>query len=170
VPERIVLVAYDREWPSLFAAAARRIRDALADRVLQLEHVGSTAVPGLDAKPIIDIVLVVLDSRDESDYVPPLEAAGFTVKLREPAWYEHRLFNASDVALNLHVFSVGCPEIERMVRFRDWLRGHVDDRACYAEAKRRLAAQEWASVDDYATAKTGVVQEVLERAGLSSTA
>ena len=165
MPERITLVAYDREWPSLFAAVARRIQDALGDRALLIEHVGSTAVPGLDAKPIIDVALAVADSRDESNYLPPLQAAGFTLRLREPDWYEHRLFNASGVAVNLHVFPAGCPEIDRMVRFRDWLRRHTEDRTRYAETKHRLAAQEWASVNDYAAAKTEVVEQVLERAG-----
>src|SRR6476620_10172595 len=106
------LVDYDPEWPELFQCEAERIRAALGDRVLLLEHVGSTSVPGLAAKPKIDLLLVVADSADEPAYIPALEAAGYVLRVREPDWNEHRMFNGSDIDLNLHVFSVGCPEIE----------------------------------------------------------
>ena len=93
-----------------------------AQRVLRLEHVGSTSIPGLAAKPIIDIVLVVADSADEAAYVPALEAAGYVLRIREPGWFEHRVLNGPDTKVNLHVFSDGCPEIGRMLAFRDRLR------------------------------------------------
>ena len=164
---RITMVGYDSEWPRTFTAIARRVAEALGGRMVRLEHVGSTAVPGLEAKPIIDVLLVVADSSDEAAYVPALEAAGFALKFREPGWYEHRLFNGPDVPLNLHVFSNGCPEVDRMIRFRDRLRENPDDRSVYGEAKRLLAAREWQSVDEYARAKTDVVAEILRRAGPS---
>src|SRR5207247_4647223 len=115
----IVLVAYDESWPTRFEREAKRIRAALGVRALLVEHAGSTAVPGLAAKPIIDIVLVVERSADEGSYVPPLEAAGYVLRLREPAWFEHRLFKGPDTNVNLHVFSGGCVEVERMLVFRD---------------------------------------------------
>src|SRR5215813_11377115 len=124
----IAVVDYDPVWPVLFEEEARRIRAALGDRVLQIEHVGSTSVPGLAAKPIIDIVLVVADSSDEDAYVPDLEAAGYVLRIREPDWYEHRLFNGPDTRIGLHTFSGGCEEIDRMLTFRDRLRAHDDDR------------------------------------------
>ena len=129
-----------------------------------MEHAGSTSVPGLAAKPIIDIVLVVADSADEPAYAPPLEAAGYLLKIREPDWHEHRLFKGPDTDIHLHVFSFGCPEIDRMLLFRDWLRGNAPDRDLYIQTKRALAQQEWGRGQDYADAKTAVVKEIMARA------
>ena len=108
------------QWPEHFDREAERIGHVLGDRALLLEHVGSTSVPGLCAKPIIDIVLVVADSSDKPSYVPALEAAGYTLRIREPDWFEHRMFKGPDVDINLHVFSNGASEIERMILFRKW--------------------------------------------------
>jgi GrpB-like predicted nucleotidyltransferase (UPF0157 family) len=163
----IFLADYDSDWPRRFDHEAERIRAALGERVVQLEHVGSTSVPGLAAKPLIDILLVVPDSADESAYAPPLEAAGYVLRVREPEWYEHRVFKGPDTDLNLHVFSPHCVEIDRMLRFRDWLRTHDDDRALYEHTKRDLARREWKYVQNYADAKTEVVEAILARAGHS---
>jgi GrpB-like predicted nucleotidyltransferase (UPF0157 family) len=165
---QVVLSDYDPDWPRQYGRAAERIRGALGDRVLQLEHAGSTSVPGLAAKPLIDIVLVVADSRDEADYVPPLEATGYSLRIREPEWWEHRMLVGDDPRQNLHVFTIGCPEIERMLRFRDWLRGHDQDRQLYESAKRSLASQTWAYTQNYADAKSEVVEGILERAGAAA--
>ncbi len=142
-----------------------RIRSILGDRVLAIEHTGSTSVPGLAAKPIIDIALVVPDTANESADVPDLEAAGYRLVIREPEWFEHRAFKGPDTNVNLHVFPRGCIELERMVRFRDWLRTHDDDRELYERTKRELAAQTWSHVQNYADAKTEVVEAILARAG-----
>ena len=160
----IHLAPYGPRWPAEFTQLAKRIRAALADKVLLLEHVGSTSVPGLCAKPVIDVVLAVADSADESAYAPPLEAQGFVLRIREPDWFDHRLFKASRTDGNLHVFSAGCEEIGRMLAFRDWLRTHEKDRRRYEETKRTLAAKTWKHVQDYADAKSGIVQEILARA------
>ncbi len=160
----IRIVDYDPAWPARFAAEAARIRAALGARILRLEHAGSTSVPGLGAKPVLDILLVVADSRDEAAYAPPLQAASFRLTLREPHWHEHRMFEGAGVRANLHVFSAGCPEIERMLVFRDWLRAHAADRELYLRAKRALAPQPWPTVQDYAHAKTGVIEAILARA------
>jgi GrpB-like predicted nucleotidyltransferase (UPF0157 family) len=162
--EPIVLAEYDPAWPELFRREADRIRAALGERTLQIEHVGSTSVPGLVAKPIIDIVLVVADSADEDAYVPPLESAGYVLRIREPDWYEHRVFKGPDTNVNLHVFSRGCPEIERMLLFRDWLRRDDTDRDLYERTKRELARKKWKYVQNYADAKTAVVEEIVPRA------
>jgi GrpB-like predicted nucleotidyltransferase (UPF0157 family) len=160
----IHLAEYDPEWPKLFAREAERIRSALGDRALRIEHVGSTSVPGLPAKPVIDIDLVVPDSSDEEAYVPSLEEAGYVLRIREPEWFEHRLFKGPDTNVNVHTFSDGCSEVERMVAFRDWLRTHDDDRELYLRSKRELAAREWKYVQNYADAKSAVVGEILARA------
>ena len=160
----ILLAEYDPEWPRLFELEAGRIRRALGDRALQVEHVGSTSVPGLAAKPIIDIVLVVADSADEAEYVPALEAAGYVLRIREPEWFEHRVLKGPDMKVNVHVFSPGCPEIERMLLFRDWLRRNEADRELYERTKRELAQKEWKYVQHYADAKSDVVEQIIARA------
>jgi GrpB-like predicted nucleotidyltransferase (UPF0157 family) len=159
----IHLAEYDPAWPALFEREAARVRSILGDRVLRLEHVGSTSVPGLAAKPIVDILLVVADSADEPAYVPPMEAARYVLRIREPVWFEHRLFKGPDTDINLHVFSDGCPEIARMLAFRDRLRTHDDERDRYEEAKRDLAARDWEYVQWYADAKGEVVEGIIER-------
>lgn len=160
----IALVEYDPSWPQRFEAIAADIRGALGPVAVRVEHTGSTSVPGLAAKPIIDITLAVPDSRAEAVYVPPLEAIGYVLALREPDWHEHRLLKGADRTVNLHVFSAGNPEIERMVTFRDWLHSQPADRELYERTKRELAARHWEIVQDYADAKTAVVEEILARA------
>jgi GrpB-like predicted nucleotidyltransferase (UPF0157 family) len=161
---QITLSDYDPQWPALFEAERVKIISAIGDTALLIEHVGSTSVPGLCAKPIIDILLVVPNSADESTYVPQIEAAGYALRIREPEWEEHRLFRGTDPALNLHVFSPGSKEIMRMQLMRDWMRAHPEDRDLYASTKRVLAAQEWKYVQNYADAKTTVIEEIMARA------
>lgn len=160
----IHLAEYDPEWPRLYEREAKRLRDALGASALVIEHVGSTSVPGLAAKPVIDMVLVVCDSSDEDAYVPRLENAGYVLRIREPDWHEHRLFKGPDTNMNAHTFSPGCVEVERMLAFRDWLRTHENDRLLYENAKRELAAREWKHVQNYADAKSAVVEEIVARA------
>jgi GrpB-like predicted nucleotidyltransferase (UPF0157 family) len=157
----IVLAEYDANWPVLFAREAARMRQVLGERAVRVEHVGSTAVPGLAAKPVIDIVMEVADSRDESSYVPALELNGYELRIREPDWWEHRMLKGPDTDINLHVFSVGCPEVSRMVRFRDRLRASPADREFYQSKKRELAARTWAYVQNYADAKTNVIEQII---------
>ena len=160
----IYLAPYDSSWPLMFSSQARRIRDILGTTAILVEHAGSTSVSGLVAKPIIDIILVVPDTKEEQNYVAPLEADGYVLKVREPDWFEHRSLAASDMDVNLHVFSEGCAEIKRMLVFRDWLRANKDDRKLYAETKCKLAVKTWKYVQQYADAKTEVGEEILKRA------
>jgi GrpB-like predicted nucleotidyltransferase (UPF0157 family) len=160
----IMLAEYDPEWPALYAREAGRIRVALGKAALDVEHVGSTSVPGLTAKPIIDIVLVVSDSADEASYLPALQEAGYVLRIREPDWFEHRLFKGPDTDINLHVFTVGTVEIDRMLRFRDRLRVSGSDREFYAQTKLDLAQRTWRHVQQYADAKTAVVAAIIDRA------
>lgn len=160
----ISLAEYHPGWPGLFILEARRIQATLGETALRVEHVGSTSVPGLAAKPVIDILLVVPDSADEASYLPALEGAGYRLRIREPGWFEHRLFKGPDTDINLHVFSTGADEIDRMLRFRDWLRVTGSDRDLYLRAKRELAQREWRHVQHYADAKSAVIQEIMDRA------
>ena len=160
----ITIVEYDAAWPGLFRREAERIQSALGESALRMEHTGSTSVPGLAAKPVIDLLLVVADSSNEAAYVPPLERVGYYLRLREPSWHEHRLLKGPDTDINLHVFSEGCAEINRILKFRDWLRTNRSDRDLYERTKRGLAAREWKDVDHYANAKTAVIEMIIEKA------
>ncbi|GAA3706980.1 hypothetical protein GCM10022224_085640 [Nonomuraea antimicrobica] len=162
----IELIEYDPAWPALYEREAARIRGALGPVATAVEHVGSTSIPGMPAKPILDLLLVVADSAREAAYVPPLEAAGYRLDIREPDWYEHRVLRRpeSEIAVTLHVFSEGCPEIERMLLFRDRLRSDDADRELYARTKRALARRAWKRLQHYADAKTEVVEAIIARA------
>jgi GrpB-like predicted nucleotidyltransferase (UPF0157 family) len=158
------LAPYNPHWPRMYAELERQIREALGATVLMIAHVGSTSVPGLSAKPVIDVVLAVPDSADEGSYVPPLERAGYVLRIREPDWFEHRMLKSAAFDGNIHVFSRACPEIGRMLDFRDWLRSNDDDRALYERTKQELAARTWKYMQNYADAKSEVVGEILKRA------
>jgi GrpB-like predicted nucleotidyltransferase (UPF0157 family) len=161
---RLRIEEYDPAWPGLFECEAARIRAALGARALRIEHTGSTSVPGLAAKPIVDMLLVVASSADGAAYVPDLESAGYVLRIREPDWYEHRVFKGPDTDVNLHVLSIGCEEIDKILLFRDWLRTQPDDRALYERTKRGLVEREWQFTQQYADAKTEVIEGIIARA------
>ena len=161
------VVEYDARWPDDFDRVAATVRDALGDRVLELRHVGSTSVPGLPAKPVIDVDLVVADASDEAAYVPDLVAVGFHHVIREPWWHEHRLLKLRSPFTHLHVFGPGCPEVIRHEMFRDWLRSHDDDRERYVEAKRAAVREVFegfgGSGMDYNRHKEAAVRAIYDR-------
>ena len=159
----VVVVAPDPAWPEQYERVAARIRAALGDRVLSLEHIGSTSVPGLWAKPVIDVDLLVEDSSREEAYVPDLRAAGFVLRAREPHWQEHRVFRGRDPASILHVWSPGSQEPARHLVFRDWLRTHGEDRAAYGALKAELGSRGFTDAMDYNNHKAALVYDIYER-------
>ncbi|MBR7837180.1 GrpB family protein [Actinospica durhamensis] len=159
----VKIVEPDPGWPSWYAAEAARITEALGEAVIRIEHVGSTSVPGLAAKPIIDIDLQVADSDDEDGYVPLLVPRGYHLVLREPWWNGHRMLNDADGRVNLHVFPAGAPEPLRHLLFRDWLRSHPDDRELYASTKRELAGSTAEDPEAYSLAKNTVIDDIYTR-------
>jgi GrpB-like predicted nucleotidyltransferase (UPF0157 family) len=159
-----VLVEYDPKWPERFENERSRIIGALDVRALSIDHIGSTAVPGLAAKDIIDICLGVADSADESAYLTDLLDAGYELRAREPDWHEHRMLRTPERDVNLHVFTIGSGEITRCLLFRDRLRREPSERDLYEETKRSLATNEWPTRQDYADAKSDVVEEIIARA------
>jgi len=162
VEKRDIRIAeYDPQWPALFEKHAKIIAEAIGGAACRIEHIGSTSVPGLAAKPIIDILVVVKDSRDESVYLRQLEAAGYLLRVREPDWYEHRMFRTPERDVHVHIHSDGCPEIQRNLTFRDRLRRNSDDRKRYEQIKRQLATQDWPDMNAYAQAKTQVIEDVI---------
>jgi GrpB-like predicted nucleotidyltransferase (UPF0157 family) len=163
-PTTIVVADYDPAWPERFRQEAKKIRAALGEAALAIEHIGSTSVPGLAAKPIVDILLVVEDSSDEASYVPALERAGYVLRVRERDFHEHRMFRTVAKDVHVHVFSPGSPEIDRYLLLRDRLRNNEEDRELYARTKRDLATRDWPSMQHYAEAKTGVIEGIIARA------
>lgn len=160
--EEIKIEDYSAEWPHLFETSKCLIAKALPGIALSIEHIGSTAVAGLCAKPVIDIGLIVRDPEREEDYVPVLSAIGYVLTVRERSWYQHRMLRHDAPRVNLHIFAPGCPEHVRHLLFRDWLRDHPDDRARYADAKLK-AKLGVDNVQDYNRNKQAVVREICGR-------
>jgi GrpB-like predicted nucleotidyltransferase (UPF0157 family) len=163
-PQTIVIADYDPAWPERFSREEAKIRAALGEAARSVEHIGSTSVPGLAAKPIVDVLLVVGDSGDEASYLPALEGAGYVLRVREPDFDEHRMFRTPEQDVHVHVFSSGSPEIERFLLLRDRLREDQGDRELYARTKRDLACRDWPSMQHYAEAKTEVIEGIVARA------
>jgi GrpB-like predicted nucleotidyltransferase (UPF0157 family) len=157
----ISVVDYDERWPERFREIAERVRRALGKRALGVEHIGSTSVPGLAAKPIVDVLLTVAHVDDEAAYLPALEAAGFPLRVREP---RHRMVRTPARDVHVHVYEPDRPEVRDYLDLRDWLRVDAQDRELYAATKRQLARQQWADMNDYADAKTDVIAAILTRA------
>lgn len=165
---RVDLAPPDPDWPVAYEREAAVIRAVLPEGVRRvLEHVGSTSVPGLLAKPVLDMLLAVPDASREADYVPALERAGYVLHVREPGWFDHRLLRRADGTpqVNLHVFSEDCSEVRRMLLFRDTLREVPGELELYAATKRELATRTWEFTQNYADAKNAVVDGILRRAG-----
>jgi GrpB-like predicted nucleotidyltransferase (UPF0157 family) len=160
----IRIVDYDPTWPAKFEMQRGIIAKALGDAALQIEHIGSTSVPGLAAKPIIDILVAVENSANESTYLFQLGAVGYVLRVREPHWSEHRMCRTVEKDVHVHVYSAGCREIERNLTFRDRLRISTEDRRRYEKTKRALAKREWADMNAYANAKTEVIEDIIAAA------
>jgi GrpB-like predicted nucleotidyltransferase (UPF0157 family)/RimJ/RimL family protein N-acetyltransferase len=156
----IVLVEYDTNWPTRFEKERTRIRQALGDGAIRIEHIGSTAVPGLAAKPIIDVLVTIADPDDEERFLPALAAAGYEVRVREPG---HRMLRTPSRDVHVHVWRDADPEVHRYLRFRDLLRRSPEDRRAYEQLKRELAQSEWADMNDYADAKGPLIETILAR-------
>jgi GrpB-like predicted nucleotidyltransferase (UPF0157 family) len=160
----IVIANYNPAWPERFRQEEVKIVAALGEAALSVEHIGSTSVPGLAAKAVVDVLLVVEDSGDEASYLPAMEEAGYVLRVREPDFDEHRMFRTPEKDVHVHVFSAGSPEIERYLLLRDRLRQNEGDRELYAQTKRELAKQDWPTMEHYAEAKTEVVEGIISRA------
>ena len=160
-PRPVVIADYTDEWPRRFETERERLSRALGGRALRIEHIGSTSVPGLGAKPIVDILVVVADADDEDAFRDALIEAGYLLRVREPG---HRMFRTDPRDVHVHVYGDGAQDIDDYLVFRDWLRAHAEDRARYEAVKRELATRTWADMQDYAEAKTEVVESIKARA------
>lgn len=162
-PEALAIELHpaDERWPGRYLDHRRRIQDALAPADVDIEHIGSTSVPGLAAKPIIDIVVTVDDITAEEDYLDPLLAAGYELRVREPG---HRLVRTPERDVHVHLFERGDPAVDEYLLLRDHLRSDADDRALYEDTKRALLSRRWDDMNDYADAKTDVIVAIKARA------
>ncbi len=154
---------YDQWWPNVFEQHARNIRDALGEVVLRIEHIGSTSVPQLAAKPIIDILMVVANAGDEVSYIRALLDAGYELRVREPKFDEHRMVCTPERDVHVHILPSGSKEIGRYLAFRNQLRANAEDRSAYERVKRTLAQRKWGDMNDYANAKTDVVESIIAK-------
>jgi GrpB-like predicted nucleotidyltransferase (UPF0157 family)/ribosomal protein S18 acetylase RimI-like enzyme len=157
----VVIADYEPSWPRRFDVERERIARAMGSAALRIEHIGSTSVPGLAAKPIVDVLVAVSDATDESSYGPALERAGYELRVREP---EHRMYRTPQRDVHVHVWNDADPEVDRYLVFRDHLRASPDDRSEYERLKRSLAQREWSDVNHYADAKGPLIKAILARA------
>jgi GrpB-like predicted nucleotidyltransferase (UPF0157 family) len=162
--EPIEITRYDPAWPRRFSRWRDRLATALGSAALRIEHVGSTSVPGLAAKPVIDVQVSVADLRDEESYVPRCESAGLVLRLLD---HEHRFFRPpAGVTRDVHVHvCTARGEWERAhLLLRDYLRAHPAARDGYAAIKQRLAVRWAADRIAYTEAKTGFILDTLDDA------
>jgi GrpB-like predicted nucleotidyltransferase (UPF0157 family) len=158
---RVRLVPYRPGWALRFERERERIATALGRAARRIEHVGSTSVPGLDAKPIVDIVVAVEDPAD-AGVRAALEGAGYVLRVDEGS--EHRMFRTPERDVHVHLWVAGSRDVARHLEFRDRLRSSEADRRAYAALKHRLAEREWDDVNDYAAAKSPLIAEIIKRA------
>jgi len=167
-PVTVVIADADPAWPAQYDAYATALQSLLGERLLIVEHIGSTSVPGLAAKPVIDIIVGIEDPDDEPAYLPDLVSAGWALRVREPG---HRCLRAepavqrfdgeSTLPANLHCYRPSSPEISRYLHLRDRLRADPVARARYANLKRSLATRRWADMNPYADAKGPLIRKLL---------
>jgi N-methylhydantoinase B/oxoprolinase/acetone carboxylase alpha subunit/GrpB-like predicted nucleotidyltransferase (UPF0157 family) len=155
------IVDYDTSWPARFETERDRIAAALGWIAGRIDHVGSTSVPGLAAKPVVDIAVSVDDPDDDAAFVLPLTLAGYVLRVIEP---DHRMFRSPERDVHVHVWRANGDDVRELLLFRDWLRDHPNDRARYEAVKRELASRTWEHSGDYAEAKSDIVAEIMRRA------
>lgn len=161
----LILADYDQAWADRFAIERVRILGALGGTAKRVEHVGSTAVPGLAAKPIVDILVAVDDPDEEDGYLRSLEQAGYVLRVREPG---HRMFRTPERDVHVHVWKAGSEDERRHLVFRDWLRQNPDDRVLYETVKRRFIGEKLTDMNYYARAKGPIIEDIMRRAEAQS--
>ncbi len=160
---RVGLESYDPRWVETYLHHRQRILHALAPAAIEVEveHIGSTAVPGLAAKPIVDIVVAVPDITAEEDYLDALLAVGYELRVREPG---HRLVRTPARDVHVHVYERGDEAVGDYLLLRDHLRTDTADRDLYESVKRALLAQQWDDMNAYSDAKDDVILAIKSRA------
>ncbi len=167
MPPKIIVQDYDPRWPEQFIALKQVLWPAVSDLALAIEHVGSTAVPGLAAKPVIDIDIVIASARDLALITPRLRKLGYE-PLGNLGIEEREAYRApaGPIAHHLYVCLTDCVALKNHLLLRDHLRNDANARVQYAELKRELAKSFSDSIDDYISGKTGFILNILNKQGL----
>jgi GrpB-like predicted nucleotidyltransferase (UPF0157 family) len=167
MPEPVVIYDYDARWPVQFEAEKARILAAIGGHVVAVEHIGSTSVSGLGAKPTLDILIAVQHLEDTTACIEPLQALGyqyvpeFEVQLPERRYFRK---GAPHHTHHIHMVEFGSDFWTRQLLFRDYLRGHPESAQAYETLKRQLAGQYGTDRDGYTNAKSEFILSILERA------
>ena len=157
----LVIEDYNPMWPGAYATHHDRITSALGQRAVAVEHIGSTSVPGLAAKPIIDVLVTVPDITAEEEYLDRLLSVGYELRVREPG---HRMLRTPERDTHVHVLEVNDPAALDYLLLRDRLRTDAQDRADYERTKRELVLRDWSDMNAYADAKTDIIEDIKTRA------
>ena len=165
--KKVEVVPHDPRWRDAFEAEAERVAAALCENVVAIHHVGSTAIPGIHAKPVVDLLVEVGDLAEVDARSAAMESLGYEV-MGEYGIPGRRFFRKDDRegtrTHNVHAFQAGSGEVERHLAFRDYMIAHPGDAQRYGELKRKLAEEHPRSLDGYMDGKDGFIQEMDRRA------
>ena len=170
MPRTLVIVDYDPAWVEMFEAEKTRILGVIGDKILAIEHIGSTSVPGLGAKPIIDILIGLRDLSDAALCIAPVESLGYDYitkfeNIMPFRRYFRKVRSDGEHTHHIHMVAISHDFWTRHLLFRDYLRTHPDDAAAYEKVKRELASQfTGETVNDYADAKSEIINAIMEKA------
>ena len=163
---KIVVLPHDPRWAEMFELEVKVLEPALGGVLISSHHIGSTSIPGIYAKPVIDILLQVVDINRLDLRNHEMISIGYEV-MGEFGIPERRYFR-KDVAgirtYQIHAFQAGSPEIARHLAFRNYLIEHPDDAQAYSQLKRQLAIQHQDSQDDYIDGKDGFIRDIDQKA------
>ena len=162
------VMAYSPEWPKLFESEAAKLKDIFQDEALSIEHIGSTAVPGLDAKPTIDILVTVKDIKVVETHIPQMESLGYKylgeyVKPGSSLFIKERPDNNADRLFNVHIFPASHPHVSGMIKLRDYFRSHPNEVKRYSNLKRELASKYPDDYGQYRKFKDKWMEELKQR-------
>jgi GrpB-like predicted nucleotidyltransferase (UPF0157 family) len=162
----VVIADYDPHWPEMYEEERARIIDAIGTWLVDIQHVGSTSVPGMAAKPVVDIMPGVRTLDDDREFIGPMEALGYNfLPVDEDDIPERRYFRRGDPRLfHVHIAEIGGEFWNKHLAFRDYLRAHPDTAAEYATLKRRLAAEYGSDRLGYTNAKSEFILGIEEKA------
>lgn len=159
--KNIEVIAYNPQWPKIFESEAKLIKQALGNNCITIHHIGSTSIPGLSAKPIIDILPVVRDIQEVDKATNAMESLGYEAKGEYGIAFRRYFQKGKRTRThNVHVFQEGDPEISRYLKFRDWMRSHADDAENYGKLKVELAAKFPQDILQYCNGKDAFVANI----------
>ncbi|MGB9177948.1 MAG: GrpB family protein [Pyrinomonadaceae bacterium] len=164
---KVEVVPHNPQWRDAFEAEAKQVADALGENVVAIHHIGSTAIPNIYAKPVVDLLVEVRDITEVDSRSSAMESLGYEVmgEYGIPGRRYFRKDNREGIRThNIHAFEAGSVEVERHLAFRDYMIAHPVDAEKYSEMKRKLAEEHPQSIDGYMDGKDGFIKEMDRRA------